>query len=45
MKNNRAMPVLIVGLLIVVGVLSYMLMKEREKSVSIDLPGVKIEAD
>ncbi|HMB48560.1 MAG TPA: hypothetical protein VKN63_09820 [Afifellaceae bacterium] len=45
MKNNRAMPVLIVGLLIVVGILSYMLMKEREKSVSIDLPGVKIEAE
>jgi hypothetical protein len=45
MKNNRAMPVLIVGLLIVVGVLGYMLMKEREKSVSINLPGVKIEAN
>lgn len=45
MKNNRAMPVLIVGLLIVVGVLGYMLMKERENSVSINLPGVKIEAN
>jgi uncharacterized protein YabE (DUF348 family) len=45
MKNNRAMPVLIVGLLIVVGVLGYMLMEEREKSVSINLPGVKIEAN
>lgn len=45
MQNNRAMPVLIVGLLIVVGVLGYMLMKEREKSVSINLPGVKIEAE
>lgn len=45
MKNNRAMPAIVIGLLIAVGILGYMLMKERENSVSINLPGVKIEAN
>ncbi|HSM42028.1 MAG TPA: hypothetical protein VK862_14845 [Afifellaceae bacterium] len=45
MKNNRAMPVIVAGLVIVCGVLAYMLYQERQKSVSINLPGVKIEAD
>ena len=45
LKDNRLMPAIIVGLLIVIGVLGYFLMKERENSVSIQLPGVKIEAN
>jgi predicted nuclease with RNAse H fold len=45
MKDKRIMPAIIAGLLIVIGVMGYFLMKEREKSVSIQLPGLKIEAD
>ncbi len=44
-KNNRAMPVIVAGLVIVCGVLAYLLYQERQKSVSINLPGVKIEAN
>ncbi len=35
---------LLAGLLLAGGVLAYMLYQERQKSVSINLPGVKIEA-
>ena len=45
LNNTRALTAIIVGLLIIIAILGYMLMQERQKSVSINLPGVKIEAD
>ena len=45
MKDKRILPAIIAVLLVVIGVMGYLLMKEREKSVSIQLPGLKIEAD
>jgi uncharacterized integral membrane protein len=44
LNNTRALTAIIVGLLIIIAILGYMLMQERQKSVSINLPGVKIEA-
>ncbi|HSM42735.1 MAG TPA: hypothetical protein VK862_18440 [Afifellaceae bacterium] len=46
MKNNtRILATVIAGLPVVIAVLAYMLMKERDKSLRIELPGVTIEVD
>jgi len=44
-EHTRILATVIAGLLVVIAVLADMLMKERDKSVRIELPGVKIEAD
>jgi hypothetical protein len=45
LNNTRVLAAVIAGLLIIIAILGYMLMQERQKSVSINLPGLKIEAD